>query len=87
MQALDKSYRYATGYAYIDNVNALIQRIDIDLGKEPNAEMQAVRDRIEQKAIEFREDWIAPCYQALYDWEKGEISPEECARRINLIIS
>lgn len=86
MQALDKSYRYSQGYAYIDNVNHLIERIRLDLSIEPSSDMEEIINLIERKMMDFREDWISPIYQALYEWEKGAISDQECARRIREII-
>ena len=85
--SLDKAYRYTQGYAYIDNVNWLIQRIENDLSKVYSQEMQDVVDKIKEKALDFKEEWISQVYEVVYEWEKGSIEAEECARRINLIIS
>ena len=87
MLSLDKSYRYSQGFAYIDNVNHLIERIRLDLSVEPSSDMEEVISLIESKMMLFKEEWISPCYQALYDWEKGVISDQECARQIRAIIS
>lgn len=87
MQALDKSYRYSQGYAYIDNVNHLIERIRNDLTIQPSSDMEEIVGLIERKMMDFKEEWISPIYQALYEWEKGVISDQECARQIRGIIS
>ena len=84
--SLDKAYRYSMGYAYIDNVLFLIERINNDLSKMPDTSMEAVVSLIEQKQLNFREEWIAPIYNALYDWERNIISGQECARIIRSII-
>lgn len=85
--SLDKAYRYTQGYAYIDNVNWLIQRIENDLTKVYSQEMQNVVDKIKEKALDFKEEWISQVYEVVYEWEKGTLDADECARRINLIIS
>lgn len=86
MIALDKAHRYAMGYAYIDNVNFLIERINNDLSIDNDPDMIDIVELIERKKIEFKEEWIAPCYQAIYEWEKGAITGQECARRIRAIL-
>ena len=43
--SLDKAYRYSMGFAYIDNVLFLIQRIEQDLSKMPSSEMESIVDR------------------------------------------
>ena len=87
MLSLDKSYRYSQGFAYIDNVNHLIERIRLDLAVEQSSDMEEIISLIESKMMMFKEEWISPCYQALYEWEKGAISDQECARQIRAIIS
>ena len=87
LRSLDKGYRYASGYAYIDNVNWLIERINQDLISRPSAEMEQVVELIKRKTLDFREEWISACYQVIYDWEKGAIDDRECARQIRAIIS
>lgn len=87
MMALDKHYRYSQGYAYIDNVNHLIERIRLDLSVEPSSDMEEIINLIERKMMDFKEEWISPCYRALYDWENNVISDQECARQIRAIIS
>ena len=84
--SLDRAWRYTQGYAYLENVQYLIQRIQADLYKKPSSEMQSVIDAIKLKEMAFKEEWIQHCYDALYEWEKGVIDGDECARRIMAII-
>lgn len=85
---LEKSYRYAQGYAYIENVKWLIQRIDIDLSKNYNKEMKDVRDLIYSKMMVFREEWFSTIYyEAVYPWEQNKMSGEESARIIRNTIN
>ena len=88
LRSIDKQFRYATGYAYIDNVNWLVERIKQDLIHNPSTDMEDIIDLIKRKALDFREEWIAPIYQdAIYPWEQGVISTQECARIIRATIS
>ena len=87
LASLDKAFRYSQGYAYVDNVLHLIERIRLDLGKLESSEMEAVISLIEQKTLDFKEEWLSPIYSALYDWERFLIDGKECARIIRSIIS
>ena len=88
IQSLDKSYRYAQGLAYIDNVNFLLQRIRNDLDKVPNSAMENVYNLIERHALDMKEEWLQPLhYDCLQEWERDHISGEECARRIRDIMT
>lgn len=84
--SLDKAYRYSMGYAYFDNVAFLIERINQDLAKNPDSDMEDIVSLIQQKIAVFKEEWISPIYNALYDWEREIISGQECARIIRAII-
>lgn len=86
LQSLDKAFRYSEGYAYIENVQHLIERISLDLGKRWNSEMDKIRDLIEEKMMVFKEEWLNHIYEVLYEWEKGVLEGEEVARRIKAII-
>ena len=89
LRSLDKGFRYASGYAYIDNVLHLIDRINLNLNKDNSNAMAEVRDLIERKMLDFKEEWLSAIYDVdvLYAWETNRISGEECARRIRAIIS
>lgn len=86
LMSLDKAYRYSEGYAYLDNVNHLVERIRMNLSKIDSPEMEQIVSLIEQKALLFKEEWLAPIYSALYDWERYIIDGKECARIIKSII-
>lgn len=87
MLSLDKSFRYSQGYAYIDNVQHLLERIRLDLNKVPSQEMENVYILIEQKMMIFKEEWLNHIYNIMYEWEKGSIETNECARQIRAIIN
>lgn len=87
IQSLDKAHRYAMGYAYIDNVLWLIDRIENDLSMVDDKDMREAIELIKSKMLNFKEEWIAPIYQqAVYPWEQGVISGQEALRIIRSIL-
>lgn len=87
LESLDKALRYEMGIAYKDNVLHLLERIEMDLMVDEDSDMESIYDTIKAKIDEFKEEWISQVYYCLYEWEKGSITGQECARRIRAIIS
>lgn len=93
MASLDKSYRYAQGLAYIDNVNFLVERLENAKSKASihgsASDISAIErtiERIKERMLSFKEDWIRPIYDALYDFEKGAYDGMELERIISSIL-
>lgn len=87
--SLDKSLRYAQGYAYIENVQWLIERLRQAMNKAEDNEVsmiQSIIDYISDHILTFKEEWINACYQAIYEFEKQSISASELAQRLQQII-
>lgn len=86
----DRLLRQATrrilGWAYVENVEALLMRLSMDLDKKPNADMSSVYAIIEAKKYAFPDKWIPLIYEVLYDWERGIIEGDEASRKILEII-
>ena len=90
MASLDKSYRYTQGYAYFENVQWLIERLTriqnrLYYGDDKQV-VQRIIDKIQNRMITFKEDWIHEIYQVIYETEKGAIDVNELERRINQIM-
>lgn len=83
---LRQSARRILGYAYVENVDALLMRLRMDLEKKPDANMESVHALIESKKYAFPDKWIPAIYEILYDWERGIIEGEEASRKILIII-
>ena len=83
---LHQSERRILGLAYIENVNALLQRLLLDLNKKDDPDMSSTWDLIYSKRFEFKEVWIPEIYEILYKWEQGQIEGNEAARLIRAII-
>ena len=83
---LKQAERRILGYAYLENVDTLLNRIALDLQKKPNKDMEGVYNIIYLKRFQFLDKWISPVYEILYDWEQGQIEGDETARRIRQIL-
>lgn len=66
--------RYARGLAYTENVKAIISYIDdAIIPKTPKEDLDTIIEFetiIATNISRFREDWIAPTYELLYDYNK-----------------
>ena len=61
--------RYYQGYAYIDNVLFLTRRIEALAQNTGSASLARIAAWVRANAEIFREEWIQPAYDALYDCE------------------
>lgn len=79
-EALDKAEKYALGLAYEENVMFLVDRMEKDeLSESLISSVELLRNR-------FKESWINPIYQTLYEYEKNAIEQDEAERRIKAIL-
>lgn len=88
LETLERRLLYEEGIAYPENVRYLLDRLSSDLAKSPNDAMEQAFYRIERHYYNnsFKEDWIYPTYEAIYDWEEGRISGEEASQKIRALI-
>lgn len=83
---LKQSERYILGIAYPENVDALLSRIALDLGKLKSASMSRAYRRIYELRESFLDRWIPEVYEIIYDWEGGHLNGEEAGEKILAII-
>ena len=83
---LQQSERRILGLAYIENVEALLLRIKMDLAKKWDSNIESVYVLIDSKKYDFKDKWIPEVYEILYDWERNIIDGREATRRIHRII-
>ena len=82
--SLNKAFRYAQGYAYIENVEWIIERLKSDMDKADDpAVIQSIIDKIKEKMLVFREDWTSKIHEYIYDFERHIIDENELERRID----
>lgn len=84
---LRQSERRILGLAYLENVDALIIRIESDLAKKRSSGMSKALRLIKQKRDSFLEKWISPVYEIVYSWEIGTMNGDEAGEKIIAIIS
>ena len=83
---LKQSERRILGYAYTENVDALISRIKSNLKKRPSEYMSTALRLITDNREIFKEKWIYPIYEIVYEWEKGTMDGNEAGEKIVAII-
>lgn len=78
MRRLLEAERYSEGLAYTENVKALINYInDQVLPKVPKKDEKYITEAmslIARNISTFKEEWIMPCYNLFYDYNKHEKS-------------
>ena len=83
---LRQAERRILGLAYVENVEALLLRVRMDLNKKADSSMESAYSAIEAKKYNFKDAWIYSVYEVLYDWERNIISGEEAKLKILSII-
>lgn len=82
--------KYAEGIAYSENVEWLAQRIESFSRKFPehSQKFQNLADKVRNLTSTFKEDWIDPINQLLYELNvrAGQINPLETISKIERII-
>lgn len=78
-ETLEKARRYAEGYAYIENVNAVLDRIKA-LINHSNDKIKPILEEIwnaiDQRKNVFLEDWMNSVLTRLYDYDKNQKTVE-----------
>lgn len=82
IKSLQELQRYAKGYAYSKNVDALLERVERLIGATEDYYLEMIYSLIESKKEVFREDWIQPSYNILYEYEQGNITSQTAYSRI-----
>lgn len=83
LYGLEKKERYAKGFAYVENVEHLIDEIRRCAGIYNSQELYDVADVIEKNKERFLEMDIYPCYEILYDLNPPKSdTPSNVANRL-----
>ena len=86
---LKQAERRIMGYAYPENVNALLSRIKMDMNKlrkVSHENLKRAYERIKELRNAFLDKWIYACYEILYQMEMRILNPEEAGSQILAII-
>lgn len=85
IKSLQELQRYAKGLAYSKNIDALLQRIDQmlpHLDEDERINFEEVYDLIDMNRETFREEWISPIYNIIYDFDNNKITSLTALNRI-----
>lgn len=85
MEYLNRRLAYAQGIAYDENVMWLAQRMRRKASEVSSDELYELANQISNMKGIFREEWIEPCYEVLYNIPKT-ISVEQGIAQIKTII-
>ncbi len=72
---LSEMERRTEGYAYISEIEGLIARIEEDMKNLPESEkqwLQSIIDEINSRRDTFKQVWIQPIVDKLYEWEQDK---------------
>ena len=87
---LRQSERRIIGYAYTENVDALLARMAMDIskleGKESVEYLREAYNKIEANKMTFPDKKIYPIYEILYELEKGLLHADDAGQKILIII-
>lgn len=85
IELLERQRRYHEGFAYPENVETLASRVEIDAVATNNEALKRVASWIRAHAQSFREEWIGPINELLYDLEQVATwaDEEEVRRKAN----
>lgn len=88
-EMLESSLRYSQGLALFENIDAIVKRLHLDADSLPADEASIFRglaNELEQirnnKAPNFKHEYLQEIIYIIYDREHGTISTEEMAKRI-----
>ena len=85
IRSLLESERYAKGYAYSENVEHLIDEIRRLAELRESSILEKLANDVENIKSTFREEWIAPCYEILYQIDQRKMEIKEGDRQIRRI--
>ena len=84
---LRQSERRILGLAYVENVEAMLQRLAADLSKKRDDSMIEAYYLIEANKYNFKDAWIPEVYYPIYEWEQGRMTGQEAYRLIRKTIN
>ena len=78
---LEEMERHTEGKAYYGEIEALLERISNDMDNLDDQNdidnLQKAYDLIDQRRDEFRQEWVMPTFQLLYDFENNQRSSSD----------
>lgn len=88
---LEEMERHTQGKAYFGAIEGLLARIENDIDViEDNSEidyLQKAYDLIEQNKEEFKQEWLFPIFDSLYNFEIGKITASAFYQKVEDLIT
>ena len=86
---LDSASRYAKDIAYLMNIQALLEHINLDLGHSNNSDIAQARDIIKDYynigAPNFKDSELVHIYELLYAWEQNPLDKAKARAVLNYV--
>ena len=79
---LIQAERRILGLAYVENVDALILRIESDLHKDSSDIIERARNILQAKRFNLPDKKLVAIYELIYEWEEGVLDPDEIGYKI-----
>lgn len=88
---LEEMERHTQGKAYFGAIEGLLARIENDIDViEDDGEidyLQKAYDLIEQNKEEFKQEWLFPIFDSLYNFERGQITASAFYQKVEDLIT
>lgn len=82
---LKKQERYARGYAYVENVEWFIERLQA-LGNFKGYSFENIISQLRRKIFDIKDKTLMMMYEYVYNCEHNAITPKELEQQLQIII-
>ena len=84
---LAQAERYASGLAYVENVDALVKRLKLDNNKLKNSDIEEAIKIIKEKRETMKETQLSDLIDATYEMEKKTLNPHDFLLKVQTILA
>ena len=84
---LAQAERYASGLAYVENVDSLIQRLQLDNNKLQNSDIEEAIRIIKEKRETMKESQLSDLIDTTYEMEKKTLNPHDFLMKVKSVLA
>ena len=84
---LAQAERYASGLAYVENVDALLKRLKLDNNKLKNSDIEESIRIIKEKRETMKESQLSDLIDTTYEMEKKVLNPHDFLLKVQTILA
>ena len=84
---LAQAERYASGLAYVENVDALLKRLKLDNNKLKNSDIEEAIRIIKEKRETMKESQLSDLIDTTYEMEKKVLNPHDFLLKVQTILA